>query len=60
VWTEYIPDAKRVEYMAFPRACALAEVLWTPRAGRDYQDFLRRLDGHLARLAVLDVHYRPL
>ena len=60
VWTEYIPDPKHVEYMAFPRACALAEVLWTPRDERDYSDFLRRLAVHLGRLSVLDVNYRAL
>jgi hexosaminidase len=60
LWTEYIPDAKRAEYMAFPRACALAEVLWTPREEKDYADFLRRLAPHLARLAVLDVNYHGL
>ena len=58
VWTEYIPDPKRVEYMAFPRACALAEVLWTPKAERDYADFTARLATHLERLRVLDVNYR--
>jgi len=60
LWTEYIPDPKRVEYMVYPRACALAEVLWTPRAGRDFADFTRRLATHLERLAVLDVNYRPI
>ena len=60
LWTEYIPDAKRAEYMAFPRACALAEVLWTPQQEKNYPDFLVRLAVHLARLAVLDVNYRPL
>jgi hexosaminidase len=60
VWTEYIPDPKRVEYMAFPRASALAEVLWTPREGREYTDFVRRLATHLERLAALDVNYRPI
>ena len=60
VWTEYIPDPKRVEYMAFPRACALAEVLWTPPGEKDYADFRQRLVTHLARLAVLDVNYRAL
>jgi len=60
LWSEYIPDAKRAEYMAFPRACALAEVLWTPREQKDYADFLRRLAPHLERLAVLDVNYHPL
>ena len=60
MWTEYIPDPKRVEYMAFPRACALAEVVWTPRAARNYADFLARLATHARRLAILDVNYRPL
>ena len=50
----------RVEYMAFPRTCALAEVLWTPQQEKNYPDFLVRLAVHLARLAVLDVNYRPL
>lgn len=27
-WTEYIPDGRALEYMIFPRACALAEVAW--------------------------------
>ena len=60
LWTEYVPDAKRAEYMVFPRVCALAEVLWTPPEERDYGDFTRRLVTHLQRLAVLDVNYRPL
>jgi len=60
LWTEYIPDPKRAEYMVFPRLCALAEVLWTPREQRDYVDFTRRLATHLERLAVLDVNYRPI
>jgi hexosaminidase len=60
LWTEYIPDPKQAEYMAFPRLCALAEVVWTPRALRDYADFRARLSTHLRRLAILDVNYRPL
>jgi hexosaminidase len=60
VWTEYMPDAKRVEYMAFPRLTALAEVVWTPVVRKDYQDFLARLAQHLLRLQVLDVNFRTL
>ena len=29
-WSEYIPDTRQIEYMAFPRLSALAEVAWTP------------------------------
>jgi hexosaminidase len=60
LWTEYIPNGKQVEYMAFPRACALAEVLWSPKAPRDYSAFLARLSPHLARLKSADVNFRAL
>jgi len=58
LWTEYIPSLKQVEYMAFPRACALAEVAWSPRDTRDWEDFQRRLKTHERRLDALGVNYR--
>lgn len=57
VWTEYMNDPARVEYMAFPRLCAMAEVLWSPPKGRDYADFTRRMAGHYGRLDALAVNY---
>jgi hexosaminidase len=58
IWTEYMPDPKRVEYMAWPRLIALAEVLWSPAETRSWADFQKRLATHLERLAILDVNYR--
>jgi hexosaminidase len=58
LWTEYMPNAKHVEYMAYPRMVALSEVLWSAKARRDYADFTGRLPTHLARLDALDVNYR--
>jgi hexosaminidase len=60
VWTEYMADPKAVEYMAFPRLTALAEVVWTPAARKDYADYLKRLDADAARLRALDVNFHPL
>jgi hexosaminidase len=60
LWTEYMPTPKQVEYMAFPRLAALAEVVWSPKDGKEYADFLKRLDAHLPRLQALDVNYRPM
>jgi len=57
LWTEYMKTPKHVEYMAYPRACALAEVVWTPATARNYTDFTTRLAAHLQRLAILDVNY---
>jgi hexosaminidase len=58
LWTEYMPTPKQVEYMAFPRLCALAEVLWTPAAAKEYAGFMARLPTHLQRLRILDVNFR--
>ena len=44
IWTEYIKTPEKVEYMAFPRAVALAEVLWSPAEKRNYSDFKHRLE----------------
>jgi len=60
LWTEYMLHTSHIEYMAFPRACALAEVLWSDSQGRDYDEFLTRLKPHLQLLDRLGVNYRPL
>jgi hexosaminidase len=59
LWSEYLPTAAQVEYMAFPRGCAVAEVVWS-KERQSYDDFLARLRLHLERLDALEVGYRPL
>ena len=56
VWTEYMPDAARVEYMAWPRMTAIAETAWSP-AAKDWEGFTRRLEYHFGRLDALHVGY---
>jgi hexosaminidase len=58
VWTEYMPSLSHVEYMAFPRLCALAEVAWSPAKPRDWDDFKRRLWIDSRRLDQLGISYR--
>ena len=57
VWTEYMKTSDHVEYMAFPRAIALAEVLWTPNRKHNFDDFTQRLNHHFKRLDALGVNY---
>ncbi|MFZ9682105.1 MAG: beta-N-acetylhexosaminidase, partial [Cephaloticoccus sp.] len=47
LWTEYIATPTRLEFMAFPRVCALAEIAWCPAARPDFAHFLTRLKTHL-------------
>ena len=58
LWTEFMPDERHVEYMAWPRLAAMAEILWSPAETRDWADFQRRLAAHLERLEALDVNFR--
>ena len=58
VWSEYIWSAGKAEYMTWPRACALAEVCWSPQEGRDWAEFQPRLARHLELLDREQVNYR--
>jgi hexosaminidase len=57
-WTEYMKTSRHVEYMAFPRLGALAEVVWTPTERKDLFDFKARLPQYLNRLRNYGVNYR--
>jgi len=43
VWTEYITNEAKLEYMVFPRMTALSEALWTIHSEMNFTDFKRRL-----------------
>jgi hexosaminidase len=58
VWTEYITSEKLVEYMALPRMSALAEVVWTPKAFRDYEKFTYRMERQYQRFDAMKLNYR--
>lgn len=60
LWTEYVGTQDYAEYMTYPRACSLAETLWSEPAGRSFAEFRPRLAAHLERLAALGVNYRAL
>ncbi|GAA2025415.1 beta-N-acetylhexosaminidase [Pseudokineococcus marinus] len=57
IWTEHADSPRTVDYLVFPRLCAVAEVLWAD-GERDLDDFQRRLDAHLERLDAVGVEYR--
>ena len=48
-WSEYLMTPARVQHAVFPRAAALAEITWSPRATRDFPGFVARLDPLMAR-----------
>lgn len=57
LWTEFIPNYGHLQYMTWPRACALAEAVWSPKESRDLADFKARLKSHCKCLDTLGVGY---
>jgi len=60
IWCEYIAKPSHMEYMAWPRGCALAELAWSPKESRNWGLFIPRLQFDLNRLSAEDMNYRKL
>ena len=61
LWTELMPRSDDVEYQAYPRACAIAELTWTPQKLRgNTAEFMARLSTHGDRLTALGLNHRHL
>ena len=57
VWTQYMKTPEFVEYMVFPRAAALSEVVWSPKGSRDYKWFRKRLLELIKRYDAMGIKY---
>jgi hexosaminidase len=57
LWTEHIQTEERVQWMALPRAAAVAEVGWSAPQPRRWPDFLARLAPMFARYRALGLNY---
>lgn len=57
LWTEYISNTNKVEYMLFPRISALSEVLWSSKENRNWSDFEKRLLVQFKRYDLLKINY---
>jgi hexosaminidase len=56
LWTEYIPNKTKLNYMAFPRLCALSETAWSTKAVRNFDKFIPRLTKHIERLQLMGIN----
>nr|WP_233167079.1 beta-N-acetylhexosaminidase [Pedobacter sp. ASV2] len=57
LWSEYITNPAKVQYMLFPRLDALSEILWSPKSKRNYVDFKRRLKTQFKRYDLMGIAY---
>lgn len=60
LWSEYMKTWDKVEYQAFPRVSAIAEVAWSPQDQREFKGFMTRLRHMMARYEAAGLrHFDP-
>jgi hexosaminidase len=57
LWTETIVTVDDIDYMLFPRVLGCAEIGWTPRERRQWEDYSLRLANHGQRLAAMGIKF---
>lgn len=57
LWSELTHTPERVDFMIWPRLCALAEAAWSQPETKDYDRFLDRLNDAYARFDRDGVYY---
>lgn len=57
LWTEYIENNRKVEYMVFPRMAALSEVVWSSKENRNWESFEKRLRMQFKRYEKWGANY---
>ena len=57
IWTETLANMRDLEFMAFPRLLAVAEIAWTRPDGRKWDDFRQRLGAHAPRFVALGINF---
>lgn len=58
IWTEFIDNQKRLEYMTYPRLSAVAEKAWTSENNINWESFLDRLSTQYIRYKNAGINYR--
>ena len=59
LWTEYVYDKKKFDFMLYPRVQAVAEAGWTLPQRKDYKDFEQRLQKYLTEMERQGICYCP-
>ncbi len=57
LWTEFIPNVQAMDYMIYPRLLGYAEIGWTPKSNRNWNEYKNRLKKAEERLKIQGVNY---
>lgn len=57
LWAETLKSMADIEYLAFPRLPAIAELGWSPAGAHDWESFRRRLAAHGPRWTAMGINF---
>ena len=57
LWTEQIPNERKLQFMTWPRGFTLAENLWSSAAKTSWPVFLKKVEAHLPLLTSDSTNY---
>lgn len=57
MWTEQAFNKRHLQYMVWPRAQAIAECVWSPKANKDWDKFVWKVDQQFGRFDAAEVKY---
>jgi hexosaminidase len=57
LWTEQVVTLHHAEYMTWPRGWALAEDFWSPKASKNWGNFIQRVEKLFDRADIEGINY---
>lgn len=59
LWSETVTNMDEIEYMIFPRLPGIAEIGWTAKSARSWDEYKIRLGKHGERFNAMGIDYYP-
>jgi hexosaminidase len=59
LWTEQVYNMRHAEYMTYPRALAISESVWSPKANKSWPNFASRVEQQFKRMDAAEINYSP-
>jgi hexosaminidase len=57
LWSEKVPHIRQAEYMTYPRALAIADMMWSQKENRNWDHFVQRMEHHFERMDMAGCNY---
>ncbi len=57
LWTEQVSTFHHAEYMVWPRGWALSEDFWSPKEGKNWENFAQRVEKQFDRSALAGINF---